>query len=70
MIAMKHYNLYLLLAFIFVFSNLFSQKEPTKIVAGIPVNYNEDSVGGYTLSNPLLLRQGAKTAVQIKDSAI
>ncbi len=36
------------------------QKPPATIVAGIPVNYNEDSVGSYTLPDPLVLLNGKK----------
>ena len=36
----------------------FSQNAPNKIVAGIPVNYNEDSVGTYTLPDPLVMLNG------------
>jgi len=38
----------------------FSQKPPNKVVAGIPVNYNEDSVGTYTLPDPLVMINGKK----------
>jgi hypothetical protein len=55
---MKFYNLYLSLIAVLIFNGAFSQKEPAKVVAGIPVNYNEDSVGIYTLPNPLLLNNG------------
>lgn len=57
---MKHYCLYILLtaAATIICTHTFSQKEPAKIVAGIPVNYSEDSVGTYTLPNPLLLNNG------------
>jgi hypothetical protein len=36
----------------------YSQKEPARIVNGIPVNYSEDSVGVYTLPDPLQLSNG------------
>jgi hypothetical protein len=57
---MKRYYLYLLLiaTATIICTHIFSQKEPAKIVAGIPVNYSEDSVGTYTLPNPLLLNNG------------
>ncbi|MBS1656083.1 MAG: acetylxylan esterase, partial [Bacteroidetes bacterium] len=35
--------------FMFSFTDAQAQQEPAKVVAGIPVNYNEDSVGTYTL---------------------
>jgi hypothetical protein len=38
----------------------FSQNAPNKIVAGIPVNYSEDSVGTYTLPDPLVMLNGKK----------
>ena len=50
----------LLIAAITISSHLFSQNAPSKIVAGIPVNYEEDSVGTYTLPDPLLLQNGQK----------
>ena len=36
----------------------FGQNVPNKIVAGIPVNYSEDSVGTYTLPDPLVMMNG------------
>ena len=36
------------------------QNAPNKVVAGIPVNYNEDSVGKYTLPDPLIMLNGKK----------
>jgi hypothetical protein len=42
-------------------SQVFSQKENlAKIVAGFPTNYNEDSVGTYTLPDVLTLQNGTK----------
>src|SRR5262247_4064730 len=46
-----------------------TQNAPPKVVAGIPVNYDESRVGGYTLPDPLVLANGkpvrdAKTWVQ------
>ena len=55
---MKLCCLYFLLPVLFIPAISFAQKEPTKVVAGIPVNYNEDSVGTYTLPNPLLCKDG------------
>lgn len=40
--------------------NVFCQKPPARVVAGIPVNYSEDSVGVYTLPDPLVLLNGKK----------
>jgi hypothetical protein len=40
--------------------NAYSQKPPARVVAGIPVNYSEDSVGVYTLPDPLVLLNGKK----------
>jgi hypothetical protein len=37
-----------------------TQKPPARVVAGIPVNYSEDSVGVYTLPDPLVLLNGQK----------
>jgi hypothetical protein len=42
----------------------FSQKAPPDTVAGIPVNYDEDKVGTYSLPDPLTLADGKK----VKDS--
>lgn len=47
---------------LFFFNSAYSQKEPAKVVAGIAVNYNEDSVGTYTLPNPLVLNNGKTVA--------
>src|SRR6478672_3923009 len=41
-------------------TNVFSQNAPAKIVAGIPVNYQEDSVRSYTLPDVLTLQNGKK----------
>jgi hypothetical protein len=45
-------------AALIVCRNGYCQKEPAKVVAGIPVNYNEDSVGPYILPGPLLAIDG------------
>ena len=44
----------------FFYTEIFCQNPPAKVVAGIPVNYSEDSVGVYTLPNPLILLNGKK----------
>lgn len=44
----------------FCSSNGFSQPEPNKVVAGIPVNYDEALVGTYTLPDPLIMLNGTK----------
>ena len=49
---------------LFIANTSYCQREPPKLVAGIPVNYNEDSVGTYTLPDPLVLNNGAV----VKDS--
>ena len=41
-------------------SAAFSQNAPNKVVAGIQVNYNEDSAGIYTLPDPLVMQNGGK----------
>ncbi len=41
-------------------SKLYGQNAPAKVVAGIAVNYNEDSVGTFTLPDPLMLLNGKK----------
>ena len=41
-------------------STLVGQNAPVKIVTGIPVNYNEDSVGVYKLPDPLTMLNGKK----------
>lgn len=53
--------LLLLTAAIFILNNSFGQKEKlNKVVAGFPVNYEEDSVGSYTLPDVLTLNNGKK----------
>lgn len=44
----------------FFLMNVTGQTTPNRIVAGIPVNYNEDSVGTYTLPDPLVMLNGKK----------
>jgi len=56
---------FFLLLFFFSSIHSFSQKEPNRMVAGIPVNYSEDSVGTYTLPDPLLMQNGKL----VKDAA-
>lgn len=41
-------------------SNGLSQNTPNKVVAGIPVNYDEALTGTYTLPDPLLMLNGKK----------
>lgn len=40
------------------YSVAFGQNAPAKVVAGIPVNYDEALVGAYTLPNPLVMLNG------------
>lgn len=49
-----------LIGYLLAASLAFAQpsKPPPKVVAGIPVNYNEADVGTYTLPNPLVLPNG------------
>ena len=55
----KYFRYFLLFTLLFLVSIFaYTQKELAKTVAGIPVNYNEDSVGTYTLPNPLQLNNG------------
>ena len=58
---MKHHYLFFLFITtnVFISLNTYCQKEPAKVVAGIPVNYNEDSVGVYTLPDPLRSNNGS-----------
>ncbi|MDP4264271.1 MAG: acetylxylan esterase [Bacteroidota bacterium] len=56
---MKFYHLRLLPVALLVVTGIYGQKEPARIVNGIPVNYNEDSVGTYTLPDPLMLNNGS-----------
>lgn len=50
----------MLLILLCSFQFAFSQKEPAKTVAGFPVNYNEDSVGTYTLPDLFTSNNGQK----------
>ncbi|MBL7740004.1 MAG: hypothetical protein JNK14_12365 [Chitinophagaceae bacterium] len=45
---------------IFSFTSIYAQREPSRMVAGIPVNYSEDSTGDYTLPDPLLMQNGKR----------
>lgn len=45
---------------ILVSLKLMGQNPPAKVVAGIPVNYDEALVGTYTLPDPLMMVNGAK----------
>jgi hypothetical protein len=49
-----------ILSFMFFFLSVYSQNPPARVVAGIPVNYSEDSTGIYTLPDPLILSNGNK----------
>jgi hypothetical protein len=51
---------FLVIIFIGFASMVFAQKPPARVVAGIPVNYSEDSVGIYILPDPLILLNGNK----------
>lgn len=50
----------LITTLLFCNSIVYGQNAPAKVVAGIPVNYNEDSVGIYKLPDPLTLLNGKK----------
>jgi hypothetical protein len=55
---MKRNNLLYIVILIIVvtcWSNSYGQNTPNKVVAGIPVNYDEALVGIYTLSDALAL---------------
>ena len=53
-------NLFISIAII-AFSNVFAQKEKlSRVVAGFPVNYEEDSVGNYVLPDVLTMQDGEK----------
>jgi hypothetical protein len=51
---------FIILALLLVFIETSGQNAPARVVAGIPVNYSEDSVGVYTLPDPLTLLNGKK----------
>jgi hypothetical protein len=53
-------SLFLILVFASYFNGINSQAPPARVVAGIPVNYSEDSVGKYTLPDPLIMLNGQK----------
>lgn len=54
-------NLLLFMLFVIGFVPAFGQKEKlNRMVAGIPVNYEEDSVGTYTLPDLLVLQNGKR----------
>lgn len=54
-------NIFLTIALVIVSNCVFSQKEKlNKVVAGFPVNYEEDSVGAYVLPDVLTLNNGQK----------
>jgi hypothetical protein len=56
-----YYKLSLLsLILLVICPRTFCQNPPARVVAGIPVNYSEDSVGVYTLPDPLILLNGEK----------
>ena len=50
----------ILLTITYCSSAVFGQNAPRNVVAGIYVNYNEDSVGTYTLPDPLVMLNGKK----------
>jgi hypothetical protein len=53
-------NTVILLTVLICYSVAYSQNAPAKVVAGIPVNYDETLVGTYTLPDPLVLLNGKK----------
>jgi hypothetical protein len=60
---MKNYttrSLLIILLFVCFFIETTGQAPPARVIAGIPVNYSEDSVGIYTLPDPLILQNGQK----------
>ena len=44
----------------YIFQGIKAQNQPARIVAGIPVNYSEDSVGSYSLPKLLVSKTGKK----------
>ncbi len=53
-------SFFLLLVFLSGISNVYGQNAPAKVVAGIPVNYDENLTGSYTLPDPLIMQNGKK----------
>ena len=52
--------LFLIIVFDIFISQTSGQNPPATVIAGIPVNYSEDSVGVYTLPDPLTLLNGKR----------
>lgn len=52
----------LAMAFSLAFCNAASAQNAPELVAGIPVNYDEEKVGSYTLPDPLLKSSGEKVS--------
>jgi hypothetical protein len=50
----------ILLTITICYSNTYGQNTPNKVVAGIPVNYDEALAGTYTLPDPLVMLNGKK----------
>lgn len=59
---MKNYSLFWLLLTLALLNtqNILCQENIPTVVAGIPVNYDEELVGSYTLPDPLILENGNK----------
>lgn len=55
---------FIILACTLYFNNVTGQNAPAKVVAGIPVNYNEDLAGTFILPDPLVLLNG----IPVKDA--
>jgi hypothetical protein len=56
----KTVSAFILISLIISHSVAFGQTPPAKVVAGIPVNYDEELTGIYTLPDPLVLISGKK----------